>query len=282
MRENKGISIQINQPKKKIERKLEAESKLLDEDKPYYNEHVSSPPHYSSMKKRQNGFWKKYRSFIYSSLTAVLIGTFLGFIMLKIFVDIDPEEMAFDQTEQAVSTTKEQTKNATEANTTTSTFEGVPITGYVVQAGVFSSETTAKELLDQLNNASIPSMIWQRDDNYHVFVGVHATTDGSKQFAEEDHLENWEVYAGKEWTTEPVQLSVDTAEAEWVKEFDTILKELITNPTNVTQLEQWLAKSPEELSQALAPLIDKVKAYTAKAEMVDLLKIWYQYVNLSK
>ncbi|WP_054859105.1 hypothetical protein [Gracilibacillus sp. JCM 18860] len=75
---------------------------------------------------------------------------------------------------------------------------------------------------------------------------------------------------------------MDTAEAEWMKEFDTILKELITNPTNVTQLEQWLAKSPEELSQALAPLIDKVKAYTAKAEMVDLLKIWYQYVNLSK
>ncbi|KAB8134728.1 SPOR domain-containing protein [Gracilibacillus oryzae] len=280
---NSRISVQIN--KQKEERGKDPIEQLLQkEKKPPFED--NSPPVYQPIhKKTKSNFWTTYRSFIYSALTAIIIGTFLGFLMLKIFVDMDPEEVSFNSNNQQVSSTvtasadgekDEQTNEAT-----ATAFKSNAHQAYVVQAGVFSAESAATQLQNELKASNLPAVIWERDNQFHLFISVHSTSDASK-----NHLQSistdMEMYGGKAWTTVPVEVSVSESEKTWLASFDKLLPGLFESK-DISALKQWIGQKPANITPALASFVEKAEQIS-KNEQLDnqsKLELWYQYSQLA-
>ncbi|SHN08591.1 SPOR domain-containing protein [Gracilibacillus kekensis] len=295
MNNKKQISIQLNQPPSEkpkanatsLEEYIrENHHPVMDEDQTFKRNYTpGSDPFYSP--KRQT-FWKRYKSFFLSALTAILIGSFLGFLMLKIFIDIDPEEVTFDSNStnnQAVTASSDE---ADEENETTSseteTYQGHNFHFFVTQAGVFSTEAGAEELVQELSTEGIKGMVWHRDDSFHVFVGLNSTLEGSKQFASANFPTGEEFYAGKEWQTNANELHVAKQDIEWLQTLETNIEEQISNTNELSEVEEWLEGKPEkptETSQAIIAEIDILKDLNEEqAIQVQLLSILFQYENL--
>lgn len=259
------------------------------EERPKGNQHQVFKRNYyetatSAQSSKAAKIWDKYKTFIISALTAVIIGSFLGFIMLTIFVDLDPEEVQFDQQSPitAVTSSSEDKSNAegsqTEHQTTAWPF-------FVIQAGIFSEKETADQLVQSLKTENINSMIWQREDKYHVFTGIHPTHQDSKQFASENLLSSKELYAGKEWTTISQSIKLSEAEKDWLTKIETEIDQLIQNPANRSNLEKLLNEKPANNSENFQAFYKSLEEYLSmdnqQSIQTQLLKILNYYEGLS-
>ncbi|WP_208590362.1 hypothetical protein [Gracilibacillus suaedae] len=301
MDNKKQISVQINQTKNgptkhgstnqsTLEDYIrENHHPMMDDDQVFKRKYTPDSSAFNRSKKPS--FWSKYKSFIISACTAILIGSFLGFMMLKIFVDLDPEEVAFEQNtsnDQAVSATSDQSDD--EDNTTANAQEGEVFQShafdfFVTQAGVFTNEDAAQQLVQELQEDQIESMVWSRDENFHVFVGLKSTHEASKQFTSSAFPSGYELYGGKEWNTNSVSISLSEAEKEWITGLEGLLEQMIEGSMDESAIDQWLADEPSGVSeeiQAISKEIESVKtAEDEQGTQVTLLKILNQYENIA-
>ncbi|MFC4403968.1 hypothetical protein [Gracilibacillus xinjiangensis] len=280
MKNSNRISVHINQ--KKQEPKKDPIEHLLEKEKKPTNEEKSQPVYQPIHRPVKSGFWTTYRSFIYAALTAIVIGTFLGFIMLKIFVDMDPEEVSLDNNQRVNSVvTASEDVDTEEKSNDNPIFKSAAHQAFVVQAGVFSSESAATQLLNELKGSNIPAMIWQRDNQFHLFVSVHSTSDASKNYLK-SITTDIEMYGGKAWTTVPVEISITESEKKWLESFDTLLPQLFESP-DMKLLKEWLTTKPDNLSPNLTAFNEKIEQAGNKEQldMLTVLEIWYQYSLLS-
>ncbi|SER74765.1 hypothetical protein SAMN04487944_10997 [Gracilibacillus ureilyticus] len=281
MKNNNRISVQINHQKR--DSKKDPIEHLLEQEKKPVNYDTSPPVFQSVNRPAKPGFWTTYRSFIYAALTAIIIGTFLGFIMLKIFVDMDPEEVSFQNSEHVTSTVtaSEGTKEVEQPDSNLPVFKSNTHQAYVVQAGVFTSESAAIQLQNELKASNIPAMIWNRDNQYHLFTSVHSTSEASKKYLEAVKSDV-EMYGGKAWTTVPVEVSVTESEKKWLQSFDTLLPALLESK-DVSGLEEWMAKKPAEISSTIESFVKKTEELSGKEKLdsLSVLEIWYQYSKIT-
>ncbi|WP_139220269.1 SPOR domain-containing protein [Gracilibacillus orientalis] len=301
MDNKKQISVQINQSKSnssehKSTNQATLEDYIRENHHPVMDDHQVFQRKYTPdtngfNRSRKTSFWSKYKTFLISAITAVLIGSFLGFMMLKIFVDLDPEEVAFDQNTsngQAVTTTSDQsdeedsaTANAQEQED----FQSKAFNFFVTQAGVFKNEDAANQLVQELKGDQIESMVWSRDDKYHVFVSVKTTHDASKQYTTNTFPSSYEMYPGKEWQTISATFSISDEEKAWLTDLEGILDQMIEDNIDETAVDQWLANEPSNTSeeiQALSAEIESIKtAEYEQSSQVILLRLLNQYENVA-
>ncbi|WP_163537898.1 SPOR domain-containing protein [Gracilibacillus sp. YIM 98692] len=292
MKNKKGISIRINkrkvsetpinQEKDEISTYKRPSVEEYTDDSHYFAHHPTVE--YSKNNKRQR--FQRYKPFLVSAMTAIVIGSLLGFFMIQIFVDLDNEEMTFNQDLQ-VSSTKEEANAVEEEDDRKSTgqddFKGSTLTGYVVQAGIFTSKAAAETTQSQLDAHSLSSMIWEKEDKYHIFVGVHSTSEASKAFANNYKKEEIELYGGKPWAIEIPETSLPSEEQQWLQEFDQLLETAISDVSSVKDFEKWLEQKPESVGEELKPLTDSVaELITLKDQQslsVGLLNVWHEYAK---
>ncbi|GAB2560641.1 hypothetical protein [Gracilibacillus alcaliphilus] len=217
--------------------------------------HVSGQDTFSYQK--PPSFFDKYRSLLVSALIAILIGVSLGVIMLKIFIDLDPEEVAFQSggTQGQAVTTKAQVNG----DSSDVTFESKGFDFFVTQAGVFTEEGKAKELMDRLEAEGIKPALWQRDDHLHVFVSLHADEAGSKTFAEADLPENMEFYAGKQWQIPSASQEITDQDKESLEQLEAIITQLIEGSDPSEAINQW----QETSSLDAAPIVKAFEQFEA-------------------
>ncbi|GAE92619.1 hypothetical protein JCM21714_1627 [Gracilibacillus boraciitolerans JCM 21714] len=238
---------------------------------------------------KKQTFWMKYKSFILSALTAIFIGTFLGLMILKIFIDMDPEEVAFDANatnNQTVTTASGQTEAQNNSNTSAAgSYQTRDFTFFVTQAGVFSTKEGADQLLQNLQVKNIKGMVWHREENYHVFVGIHSTSEGSKQFAKTNFPAESEFYSGKDWQISSNEVTFSAQELAWLQALEPTLEAQVSNTTEPINQDKWLDKKPAELSELMQAMLAEIQGLDAldneQAIQSRLLLIFYAYENLS-
>ncbi|ENH97948.1 hypothetical protein J416_02801 [Gracilibacillus halophilus YIM-C55.5] len=236
--------------------------------------------------------WKDYKSYILSAVAAVIIGSLFGLFMLKIFVDMDPEEVAFqdDQRVNATGDPEEESNRASSnqsSDSKTTAFEFDSSQAYVVQAGVFSSNESANKYVTKLEDKGSQAMVWEKEGTFHVFIGVHDSVDASKQFARQAFQLDQDIYPAKEWRTEAFTINMTAAEKEWFDPLPELINQTIAGTVSVDEWNNWLQQQPDQ-SETISPLIEKVEAIIPLARedkssqelQVALLELWYTMVGL--
>lgn len=237
------------------------------------------------VQKKKTSFFTKYKSFILSAVTAIVIGTGLGLLMMNMFIDLDPE--AFSASEN------ESNHTVAIANEAVSNTENKQIRlqipalqAYVIQAGVFSTEDNAKNFYDsQLASFNLPYSIWQQEDKFYIFVHAAGTEGSSKDFHQNQLESNENFYSGKLWSTNAVSVDVDEVSSDWMAAFPEVFMNTLAEG-NTVAWEKWLKEKPENTSENLEDFITNSQAVLEKnsevEKSVQILEAWKSLLEISK
>ncbi|WP_163970134.1 SPOR domain-containing protein [Oceanobacillus halotolerans] len=242
------------------------------------------------LQKKKKGF-KNLKPILFAILSAIGVGSILGFIMLNFFGGMDDYTGTGDTNSSVPAVIDDegdddshQTTEEDEPQVTANSSASLPaLTGFVVQAGVFSDEPNAEEAAKDLENSGYSSVVWNDGESYFLFTGVASTKEHANELAA---TIDEEVYV-KEWQTDEVELTLNEKEAQWIHnvsdQWKASLKSVSQNGS--LQTEGWnkvLEAFPTE-SETLSPLHNTLKELNKEMEAADenrahylLLQIWYE------
>ncbi|GAA0294820.1 hypothetical protein GGQ92_000720 [Gracilibacillus halotolerans] len=255
----------------------------FEEENVFQRDYLPTEP--EPVHKKKSSFFQKYKSFILSAVTAIVIGTGLGIMIMKMFIDLDPE--AFSASENDANHSVAIANEAVSNTESTQVRLQIPtLQGYVIQAGVFSSEENAKNFFDShLASFNLPYSIWYHEEMYYIFVHLAGTEAGSKEFHQADLENNENFYSGKLWTTAEFSIDIDEASSDWLTAFPEVFTTTLSEG-NTTAWEQWLEKKPENPHSSLEDFVTQSLAVAEKnseaEKMVQVLEAWKSLVGISK
>ncbi|MFQ3542625.1 SPOR domain-containing protein [Halobacillus rhizosphaerae] len=140
------------------------------------------------------------KSMIMTSLTALLISLGLGFLLLRMFVSITNEATPGNGSTAAVADGDVQSQQGA------SVVSSLSLDTYIVQAGVFSSESKAEDWQSNIQSQSVESVIWERDGSYYLFVGSAATEEEASQLASQIAAHDIDTYV-KPWDVKTKEIT---------------------------------------------------------------------------
>ncbi|MDX8046571.1 SPOR domain-containing protein [Gracilibacillus sp. S3-1-1] len=290
MDNKKPISVRINQDKTSSSsseperRESSLEDYIRENHHPVIDDQHVYRRNYTPGNNNKNGsFWSKYKPLLISGVTAIVIGSFLGVIMLRMFINIDPEEVAFDSSStinnQAASVSSEQVETKEE------NYQGKEYHFYVTQAGVFSSESAAEQLVAELKEENIDGMVWQRDDSYHVYVSLTSSQEASKDFTEKFISDSDDMYSGKPWDVNAESAALEEGESEWVQLLESSLEQMIEGNIDEGEMNRLLEDKPTNPSALVEQIVSILESLQAQNEeqsaQVLVLQVLYNYDRLS-
>ncbi len=137
---------------------------------------------------------------IMTSLTALLISLGLGFLLLRMFVSISNEATPGNSSTAAVADGDVQSQQAASA------VSSLALDTYIVQAGVFTSESKAEDWQSNIQSQSVDSVIWERDGSYYLFVGSASTQEEASQLASQISAHHIDTYV-KPWDVKTKEIT---------------------------------------------------------------------------
>ncbi|MBU5593602.1 SPOR domain-containing protein [Amphibacillus sp. MSJ-3] len=239
-----------------MESKYQVTYKLSDDRKPFTNEDTFQesaaslteiePYKYGKNSSKFDRERKKRWSKIFlTGLSAILIGTGFGLLLLFIFsYDEDTSVM-----EQAKShPVKEETPSDLSSQANPEVELG-DLSGYVIQAGAFQSMEQAELSQEILTSQGYPTVIWSTDTDYRVFLAIYQSEEEAKQMGIELADKGLDVYV-REWQTDTGKIKLASEEKDWLIEFETLWQQSLSGYS--TELDQawqnWLTIDQEKLS----------------------------------
>ncbi|MBP1947677.1 SPOR domain-containing protein [Virgibacillus litoralis] len=250
----------------------------------------SNNEHYFGRKSRFSSF----KPIILASISAIIIGSVLGFFMLNMFVDIDKGLSQQNYTipatvddEDEDETNKETDDQETASDEVISAAQFQSKNAFVLQAGKFEGEANANEMKDKFNQAGFSAMIWLKENYYYVLAGIANSKDKANQLANELNEDKLEVFV-KNWGTESSEIKLSDDEISWLKAYNkqwaeslisvnksenlsedgwaNIVNTIPKNSTNIGGFTSFLKKEISKLVQA-----------NKWQEQRMLLNLWYQF-----
>jgi len=226
----------------------------------------------------------KFKPLITTISLALIVGSIFGFVMLKIFGTID-NGMATPGNNPVVNLDKASEKD--DEIEDKDNIELPIIQAYILQGGVFSSEENAEEFAREYQENDIPTMIWPRENEYFLLLGVAHTLEKGEKLASRIEEEDLEVFV-KEWATPAREISLTSNEKEWINSFQNLLTSSIQEldeqeNDSISSLEKLLADLPddsaslESFKESIQAIFNKVKEDGRSLTQEDLLKMWLQY-----
>ncbi|MCP8617016.1 hypothetical protein [Salirhabdus salicampi] len=191
-------------------------------------------------------------------VAASVVGIGLGFSMLKILSNVEPEQSA----DPVVVATPSDSDEYGEQNHYEKQGENLvsytfpPLSAWVVQLGVYSSEEAAIEERDYMQTEGINPIIWSRDGQYYVFGAIGQNQSDAKELDvminESTGLETYT----REWTVPSIERRVNEEEGDWIlsgmENWQLLLKHMNQNNEEVEgakdALTTWLEEKPNDLS----------------------------------
>lgn len=201
--ENASVLFAMNRPTQKNEHQSDVrESNILP---------LNNDNHPQQFKKR-----KVIQPIAIASISAILIGSVLGIVMLNMFANLEDSpvnQVSHIDSIQKSNTTDSDRSGSTDTEHTTMTLEA--INGFVLQAGVFSTKQNAESWAESFVNNGFPTVVWERDSKYFLLAGIAHTRERAEELAADFKQHNLEVFI-KEWNTPKVEIEVTSKEKEWL------------------------------------------------------------------
>lgn len=259
-------------------------------NRPYNHQKVKNmnglkrPSHTVSRKIKINPQMKKI---FFAIGTSLLIGIIFGFITLKMVKQEDPENKSILHT-----TAHENREDNNEENTNMMTFDSLH--AYVIQGGVFSEKENADKSAQSFHALDFSTVSWERETDYYLFAGIHASEESAKLLADEMIKENLDVYV-KKWEIEGGQIDVTEADKSWLLTFLELWKSSLHSleNNNGISIEEWdqLLNDSNGLSPKMLNFVDEIQTYKEQLEQQQaderkernfLLKIIEVYEHLTE
>ncbi|HJV30801.1 MAG TPA: hypothetical protein VJ558_01315 [Bacillales bacterium] len=246
--------------------------------------------------RKKNGVLK---SFIFSIVFAVLIGTSFGVIMLKLVV-IDHSKKTAIETSAPVTKTVAKT---VKPNTSTEKITLKPFTAFFIQGGMFSTKEGANEISNQVKAKGVPAEILEMDGKSFIFLGVSGTLEQAKSLGNYyKEIGIKEFYAKQIQVPEKTIADVNKDEKNFLEAsqlgFQTLLNvtsDVIVNTSNtnedittILQTESTIEKIDDkqiknkkimELKSELTSAMGLVKGYQKSHDINDIKKAQQHLLN---
>ncbi|MEH7332712.1 SPOR domain-containing protein [Neobacillus drentensis] len=239
------------------------EFKFTNNTNPKTISHKNLPSLTTNFKKK-NG--RPLSSILISAFFAVLIGTTIGFFMLKLVITEQGEKVP--TTQPVVSETGTGTEKTTsEGKSTSSVIE--QLTTYVVQGGVFSSKEGTQEIAKDLEQKGVPSQTVELNGKFYLLLGLADSIETAKALGNQ-YKENGveEVFAKPLLLDEKKVSKVTDKEKSFIEELPSIYQTLAgaTSSALVTKT------IPAESAKSLAGIEEQLKASGIKNDKIKKLK----------
>lgn len=176
---------------------------------PYLKQHKRQrllPPLGKAETKHQGRPQQSWLKLIASGGSAVLVGTLMGFLILKIFVGGGvPEQSNSIDSHIGEPSQPAESEQGGEIGDEEATV--LPAMNTVwVQGGVYSTREGADELANAQRDRGLSAVVNQMEDQYRVFFGVGMTRDDALNIASEIKAAGVDVYLKDDFSTAAVSL----------------------------------------------------------------------------
>lgn len=226
---------------------------------------------------------KTAKPIIIAVMTAIFIGSVLGFILLGVFGNIDSVIMPNYNNRVVQLNPAEQADQDGEKDALSLS----SVNAYVLQAGVFSDEANAQTLVGEYKAQGIIPVVWQRDNQYYVLTAVTNSQENADALAKQQEAMGLEAFV-KEWESSAGEMNMTSGEAEWFQTFHELLAGSIeaVSASDSVPLEGWTALlgNQDHESERVASFAEEIEPYLehlAGSEQVTfqqgLLEIWHHY-----
>lgn len=228
--------------------------------------------------KRKSRF-KAFKPFLVAALSAVVIGSVLGFFMLNMFVDIN-ENISTQGNASSLAAAEEE--GSGEANNSLAKIASS--NAFVLQAGKFSEKENAEQMQETFAQQSFPSMIWEKGKYFYVLAGLAGSAEKGNQLSKGFTEQGLEVYV-TEWETASQEMELTETEKDWLQSYEEQwgISMASINDNNTISQEEWtdiVENMPEEselLSGFTNFLTDQYQQMEEAGEwesQIILLKLW--------
>jgi len=243
--------------------------------------------------------FRAFKPFLIASISAVIIGSLLGFFMLNMFVDINADINQRDGSPLSAAANDEDETNGAggEGNDAASgdgaaspvTFEAVD--AFVLQAGKFGEKANADEMAATVQQAGFAAMVWEKEGFFHVLSGIAASKQQGTQLANTFADEGLEVFV-KEWQTEADERELPDKENEWLQKYEQQWNDSLASVTDGNQLSKnaWaeIVDTIPENTEYITDFTETLKEQHEQIgqggkwqDQVILLSLWEQYNQMA-
>ena len=220
---------------------------------------------FSTKTKNKNG--RSLASILLSAAFAILIGTTIGFVMLKLVIT-GPNEKTNTVTGPAV-TEEETTPNhqPTAGKTTAGTIS--QFTAFAVQGGVFTSKEGAADTSAQLTARGLPNKIIEIDGKYFIYLGLADSIETAKSLSTEYKGEGAEGAFAKPLLLDEKKVSGITDKEKAFLEDVPAIYQTLSLATSTALLNSTI---PDESTKALTVIEEQLNVSGIKNKDVENLK----------
>lgn len=223
---------------------------------------------------------KNVQKYSFVTISAITIGLAFGFMTLNILNHVGQQKSV-----DAITTNKpveQQDKQGQDIQLQS-------LQAYVIQGGVFSSESNLAEWQKQFLQGGFETVTWKKDDLYYLLLGVAESEANLLPLQQKLTDSGLDTFI-KEWETAERTVSVTDEDAKWLDTFLMIWTQSMTNDNDEQLLrEQWttLMTDESETSPAVQSLREKITNIMSEQVLADetkkqyaLLKAWSYFEQL--
>lgn len=236
----------------------------------------ASPP--SNKNTTRNNIWIK---FAITGLLAVVIGVGFGLTLLYIFAqgaDQDHDQVNETSDQNAVSTTETGDKS--------NDYTLAPLSGYVIQVGVFQTSEQAEQYQSALSEEGFSSVLWDTEEGYRAFIGVYSTEEEAKANETGLNEAGFDSYV-RQWHGDERSLDLSDQEHEWLSQFSKLWEQALVdfNDDQKQSWATWLEIDKNSFSQSMQAFYQQITQHFNEMEAnnrpIRLLEMWQAYQNLN-
>ncbi|MFD1449841.1 MULTISPECIES: SPOR domain-containing protein [Oceanobacillus] len=218
--------------------------------------------------RKRNIIWK---AILVSGVSAIFVGTIIGFILFRMFVQVDTPASAGNPT-QGTTPVAQPEKEEAESDIVTGSLDSLET--YIIQAGIFSELENADPLIESLTSLDIPTVFLEKDGQFYLMAGVGPSEDAVKSLAASLANNQADLYV-KKWSTEAREIEMTEAESAWITEFQSFFDEQLkqadlNQPIADEEITVLVDKAPERADR-IAELVTSLTEMMGKPSSYQLL-----------
>ncbi|MCR1833965.1 SPOR domain-containing protein [Oceanobacillus caeni] len=222
------------------------------------------------------------KSILTAVVSAILIGGILSVIMFQVLIDvkdgINNQDSSSVPSATQADNDKEKTNEDNSANTAeTSNFTLESLHGFVLQAGVFSEKKNAENWAKNFSNSGLPVMIWNRDGQYFLLLGIAETKAQAESIVSQ--LDDKHDLYIKEWETKQGNVGLTKDEQEWLLAFQQKWEDNVKQSYNISK-DNWAELPKVNSSDKLEPLVNRIEQLKSDSGLKGqkyLLDLMFEY-----
>ncbi|WP_156291201.1 SPOR domain-containing protein [Oceanobacillus salinisoli] len=223
--------------------------------------------------------------------SAIAIGLVLSVIMFQVLIDV--EDGLANQTVTGMQATngnqldEEEVTNQTASDgaVESSSYTLEPLQAFVLQAGVFSEKENAEVWADNFSNIGLPSLIWQRGEQYFLLIGLADSKEQAGNIVNDLDTGEYDLFV-KEWSTTQGEVDLTEQEQNWLVSFQQTWQENISKTDNLSK-DNWGDLPTNKISEseklsAFVNSIENMETLNGIEAQQHLLQLMYEYELLTR